>query len=239
MVWAALISFVIGNQSCGDANSKQIIKTEIVSNDNQNVGQQSNQNSDSIVVAPMFIHGEGIGVFGCVVIMPPVFINEADAKQIILNEFKKANLNFENKYSDNIPVSRKLEKYEYSNSDWKKIDTLETSDLSLDGYCKELNFAFEFVSSEDYEKFANSDEGLSSVAHENYINAAENIRKALKKNNKVNSVIFYEPLPRINRNENLNYDEYEKIGRQKSEEQLKLQVADFINWLKKEKFIKN
>src|ERR1035438_3198523 len=37
-------------------------------------------------VAPLFIHGEGRGAFGCVATNPPIFLSEDEAKQVIREE---------------------------------------------------------------------------------------------------------------------------------------------------------
>ena len=42
------------------------------------------------IVAPIFVHGEGRGAVGCVVVNPPVFLSEQDAMQVIREELKKA-----------------------------------------------------------------------------------------------------------------------------------------------------
>ena len=248
VVCAALISFALGSQSCNSSDSKSAVKTEITANDKQNLSRQKNQTSDTATIAPLFSHGEGIGSFGCIVVAPPVFINESDARQIIINELKKENLNFDNQYNENIPIERKLTRYISSFKEYKKEDKIETNNLTFDGYNKELNFAFEFVSSEDYNTCADMIEVISTASTINCKNAAENIRKNLITLNKVNAVVFYEPLPNaadLSDNyeryafEKNNYKEALKKRKQKAEELLKQQVADFISWLKTEKLIQN
>src|SRR5262245_60227235 len=43
----------------------------------------------------VFEHGEGRGAFGCVAVAPPAFLTEADARQVILEEFAKVGVRFE------------------------------------------------------------------------------------------------------------------------------------------------
>ncbi|XHR27970.1 MAG: hypothetical protein ACFUZC_18825 [Chthoniobacteraceae bacterium] len=45
-------------------------------------------------VAPLFAHGKGQGAFGCVVVTPPVFLTEAEAREVIEEEAKKAGVDF-------------------------------------------------------------------------------------------------------------------------------------------------
>jgi hypothetical protein len=46
--------------------------------------------SKPAVVAPIFEHGEGRGATGCIVVNPPVFLSEQDAMQVIREELRKA-----------------------------------------------------------------------------------------------------------------------------------------------------
>lgn len=59
--------------------------------------EQSTAKADdkpTLRVAPIFEHGEGQGAFGCVAIAPPVFLTEAEAREVIEDEAKKAGVEF-------------------------------------------------------------------------------------------------------------------------------------------------
>ncbi len=45
-------------------------------------------------VAPVFKHGDGAGSFGCVAINPPVFLSEDEARKVIVEEAKRAGIEF-------------------------------------------------------------------------------------------------------------------------------------------------
>ena len=45
-------------------------------------------------IAPLFVHGEGRGSFGCEAVNPPVFLSEAEARQVIQEEARRAGLEF-------------------------------------------------------------------------------------------------------------------------------------------------
>ena len=49
------------------------------------------------IVAPIFVHGDGRGSYGCEVVSPPVYLSEAEAFQIIQDEAQKAGIQFVSK----------------------------------------------------------------------------------------------------------------------------------------------
>src|ERR1035437_4685755 len=77
IVWATLLSFAASSLSC-NFNHKPIKNQLELSKDHHDLPIKDSIKvklpATSMFVAPLFQHGEGIGVFGCVVMMPPVFI---------------------------------------------------------------------------------------------------------------------------------------------------------------------
>ena len=124
---------------------------------------------------------------------------------------------------------------------WEKVkgkyntrDTVESHELKFDGYNKELNFAFCFVSKEKYRTFSDYEPENSSVSHEDYIKTAEKLRTAISKTNAMNAVIFYEPIPYPNRKDRSarsDWDQWKTEGKKVAIDSLKAQVADFARWL--------
>lgn len=55
---------------------------------------RADENKPALRVAPIFEHGKGQGAFGCVVANPPVFLTEAEAREVIEEEAKKAGVEF-------------------------------------------------------------------------------------------------------------------------------------------------
>src|SRR5450759_3640970 len=43
-------------------------------------------------VAPVFEHGKGVGSFGCIAVNPPIFLSEDEARQVIVEEAKRAGI---------------------------------------------------------------------------------------------------------------------------------------------------
>ena len=94
--------------------------------------------------APVFVHGDGVGASGCVMIAPPVYLSEEDALNIIFTELKKEGLSFKDEYKgDSIKIVREKIDYNYDEniSNWEDryVKSKETKNLYPDAYNKELN----------------------------------------------------------------------------------------------------
>lgn len=200
-------------------------------------------NPDTSKAAPVFVHGDGVGAGGCVMIAPPVYLSEEDALDIIITELKKEGLTFDDKYDgDSIKIIREKVDYNYDEnvSNWEDryVKSKETKNLYPDAYNKELNLIIEFVSFGDYSAYGDEEIEMSSVSDYPIIDAANKIQKAFKEQGGANSVVFYDPVGWGDRENYSDWYELEKDGRKKAVEMLKLQVADFIEWLKKEDLLK-
>lgn len=224
------VNLISNEQIINDASLKPVLQNKV----NERI-------KDSSLVAPIFIHGDGVGVSGCVMIAPPVYLSEEDAMKIILNELKKKGISFNDKFTgDSINIKQK--KVHYKNNPKKNENPVyfsdETSKFYPDAYNKELNMILEFVSFKDYFKFGDEEPEWSSVSDYYIKTAAEKIRNTIKKQNKYNAVIFYDPVGWGDRDESSDWDQMEKSGRKKAIDSLKFQVNDFIEWLKKQEFNK-
>jgi hypothetical protein len=201
--------------------------------------QTTIQSQDSVRIAPIFAQGNGAGATGCVVMSPPVFISEDEARKIIFDALSAEGIAFDTidcpeiKFKAN-PIANDC----YVDDDTKKVSKAKVK-LKMDGFNKELNLAIQFVSADDYYKFRSDDGCFSSVQGYDTKQAAEIIREELNSNGKTNAVIFYDPITRIDFNEDENWDKMEKAAKEEAEKMLLAQVADFIEWFKKENFIKN
>ena len=193
-------------------------------------------------IAPVFVHGDGTGAAGCIVMSPPVFMSEESARKIIENELGKHNISIQTNDKEIEDVKIKAVCLS-SNSDWNIIDEkavgLKTSDLlnklTIDGYNKKYNTGYVFVSIKDYDKLTKS-QYLSTVTEWYLKNLAYYIRDNLKKANKMNAVVFYDPSVLIDFS---NYDRSQRDKARKkslkeSKKLLRQQVRDFISWGKKE-----
>jgi len=106
-------------------------------------------------VAPLFIHGEGKGAYGCMVTNPPMFLTEGDAREVIETEMKKAGLQFpEAKFAHtianvDIPIT-----YIYPPDETeKKEPKTRKGMLSLTGYNSKKQIGYVFISVDDIKKW--------------------------------------------------------------------------------------
>lgn len=208
--------------------------------------------TNDIRVAPIFIHGDGRGSFGCVVVNPPVFLSEDEARQIVQDEAKKAGITF---IADNstikdadIPVTSFSAFDNDEQVEKDKKSSKEKKDLVLDGYDEKLNIGYEFISEKDYDEWVDDEEEWSTASDYDLIKTAERLIGGLNQTKiKNESVIgvFYEPgasMPksRLDTYRELKtekeiddyFDAREKVAKELCEKQLREQVRDFIGWLK-------
>jgi hypothetical protein len=192
-------------------------------------------------VAPIFIHGDGSGASGCLVMSSPVFISEKEAKSIILEEFRKEKIEFD---TTNCPtVKFKLKKWISTKDNKGKISKMDV-EHRLDGYNKTLNIAFDYISIDDYNKLEEASETWSSVSDYSTKERAEFVRKGILKNDQYNAVVFYDPIVQrdfsffIEDSTKRQQEKEEKSPQEQAKENLIAQVSDFIIWAKKEGLIK-
>lgn len=200
-------------------------------------GQVSVRDHDPVKIAPIFAHGDGSGATGCIVMSPPVFISEDEAREIIFNALSAEGIAFD---TTDCPVI-KFKALPIANDCFGDNDTTNVPDVNvefrMDGYNKELNLAIQYVSADDYYKFRSDDGCWSSVQGFDTKRAAEIIRKELNANGKTNTVVFYDPMPSVNFEDNEGWEKSQKEAKKKASKQLLAQVTDFIKWIKKENFI--
>ena len=176
---------------------------------------------------------------GCVMIAPPVYLSEADAMKIIFEELKKEGLTFEDKYKgDSLSIEFKKLVFSEDTTIRNYVDrfshTTKKRNLYPDAYNEKLNLLIQYVSFEDYEKYGDQEIPWSSVYTFEIKKAAQKIRKAYLEEAQHGAVVFYDPVGRTERKYRGNWKKMEKSGRENAVKMLKLQVADFIEWLKKE-----
>lgn len=202
--WALSLYFLTSNNSKTNVTDK--IQTEIVPKEVKPdaLPAEETTNENPVAIAPVFVHGNGTGSWGCVVINPPAFMNEADARYIIEEELAKEGIFFDKKdvIVDEIVFERNYENLRYRLNELdddensfdhfisnkrEKVDT-----LVIDGYCSKLNLAYEYITADDEIKLGGEISG-SSVSSYDTKKAAENLREKLKEYGKINAVVFYDP----------------------------------------------
>lgn len=262
IVAGALAVFLLSNSNNTESKNKNP-KPEIFfiknleENSQKDIKNISEKNIPSI--APIFIHGDGRGAIGCVVINPPAFLSEEEARYIIESELKKEDIIFDKK-------NYKLDDVVFTRDEGYRKNEADT--VVMDGYSSKYNIAYEFVSADDYHNFG-GEYSISTVQSYDVVKAAENLRDKMKEYGKVNTVIFYDPMARQDNKEAKNetyskestinnledednidegtkdkdelyysYNNQIKEYKKASIELLKQQVHDFIEWVKKENLLK-
>jgi hypothetical protein len=210
-----------------------------------------------ITVAPVFKHGEGRGAIGCIVVSPPVFLSEEEGMQILREELAKhgiklkagsplAGVRIPARLEERKLVDKGKGKREYQEELVEVPDSAKP--LRLGGIDANKKIAVEFISKKGYHDFGGVLSG-STVQSYDFKGVAEYVTAQVKKQGKdqVFVGVFYDPLTNIpsslskkvddEDDRKLSWEERQKRGKKKSQDQLRLQAQDFIAWLKKQKAI--
>lgn len=191
--------------------------------------------------APLFIHGEGRGSFGCVSVAPPAFLSEEEAFSVIEEEAKREGIVFTKGglTLKNIMVPKTDTYYDQDNN--SKVKS-QKGDITLDGIDESKNVSFEFVSKEDIETWADRNTGrYSSVETFKFLDTAEALVKGMEDNTGSMTVAtFYDPHYKFDAQNiqdiiNENKDDYKAMEEKLKEivkGDLREQVRDFLSWLK-------
>lgn len=199
-----------------------------------------NSNNPTECVAPIFEHGDGTGSFGCDSVAPPAFLSEEEAYQIIRDEAMKRGIYLERTNEllkdIQIPVTYMFPLNHIPNPDNPDefipvypSKTKNAGNLALDGYQESKKIGFEFVSVDDFKGWQEKSDTWASVEEYKVLDAAKTLREGIaeKTNNKYIGV-FYDPIADVDFSTADSYDKMKKS----SEELLRQQIADFIEWLK-------
>ncbi len=189
-------------------------------------GQKKNlTNKYSARIAPIFEHGSGKGFMGQR--GGTKYLSYTEAMDIINEELLKEGIIFNDKYEgDSLKIEKEIIKIKVQMN--SPIDEFDTTIVELPfypiSYNKELSMILVFVDINACKKYENSSEDIISWSGGDYEikDVAKKIRTSLQKNGKYNAVVFYDPVYRYSN------EKPDAIM------ELKLQVSDFIEWLKKE-----
>ncbi|MDP4183245.1 MAG: hypothetical protein Q8942_19420 [Bacillota bacterium] len=190
----------------------------------------NNANEANKLIPPIFVHGDGRGSFGCVSVSPPVFLSEEEAYQVICEEAKSYGIEF---IKDSIVIKDTYIPKTYIYVDVKGNGIgKDKGNLTVDGFDKNKKIGFEFVSKDDFIKWSVEQKCISTAENYNLIDAAKVLREGLaKKPDEASIGVFYDPVSK------LLYDKEGKIQTLQGIEELKLQVRDFLSWLKAQQII--
>lgn len=172
-------------------------------------------------VAPIFVHGDGQGTFGCGATNPPVFLSEDEARKVIIDEAKRAGISFapDSKTVEGVQLPtlerRAVNAGTRAGASGNKLHSFQTKPekvtnlhsfqakpgkftkprpIVLDGFDRKCDIAFEYVSSQDFNDWKMS-ERLSSVHRYDLRDAADKLRNAIVQTESAGTYgVFYDPL---------------------------------------------
>lgn len=148
-------------------------------------------------VAPIFEHGEGRGAMGCVMIVPPVFLSEEEALQIIQEELSKANveLPIQDFRIHGVDIQKKREIRPKSATE---VENLNKTPYFCDIANASQGIAIEFVSQEEYFDLGGiKNEWISSQDYDFKEIASQLAKQVKMKAKNLHFGCFYDPFTRI------------------------------------------
>lgn len=194
LVGASLGFFVLSANGCLHSNNSAVKKSfeTIYNNNHDSIGTKeivngNESNKESFTIAPIFIHGDGRGAFGCIMINAPRYISEKDALELIYNEFKNHGI-----------------KLEYKKEKVSK-QGLYAGPIVSNLFSEELNLGVLFIGLYSPRYYgAELGDGSSSVSAFDTKLCSETLQNHIRQSIKTNVVIFYD-----------SFDEYSKENLEK------------------------
>jgi hypothetical protein len=204
---------------------------------------------ETMVVAPLFEHGEGRGATGCVVVAPPVFLSEQEALTIVREELARHGiaLGQSSLELDEVRIAEQQTSYEYNPTGEHRVQTTEVSGtrrpLELDAVAPKQHVAVEIVSHESYFAQGGAHSGTTVQGYD-LKEVAAALSKTLQQKGKqpLYVGVFYDPVQTIdfrkldrsgsNEERMSQYRAEQAKQRDASAEQLRAQVRDFASWLR-------
>jgi len=193
--------------------------------------------------APVFLHGEGHGSFGCVAVNPPLFLSEDEAREVIMQElqrppYPKLKMTADGRTLADFPVP------ETSDQAWHdeklKLGT-KKQDLALDGWDAKHNIGYEYVSEADFKAWTKRGGMMSTVSVFDMANTAKRLQASIAAVKPEGTIaVFYDPMigyqdaQRDEKDGNRDWQQRQDDARMIARYVLRLQVRDFIAWLKAE-----
>ena len=109
-------------------------------------------------VAPVAEHGDGIGSYGCEVMVPPVFLSEAEAVQAVRDELAVAGVT--GLAEGEVFRDVKVAPIPWDECEWRFGDPEWKDPFEADFYGARSEFAIEVLTEADHEDLATEDSGL-------------------------------------------------------------------------------
>jgi hypothetical protein len=196
--------------------------------------------TDSIhFVSPVFEHGQGIGAWGCVMIAPPVFLSEDEARQTIIHEFSNSGIELTSDSTlDKVLYfnkSDKIKSFDNSAKNYYLKDTTISSELKYIAVNKEYNLGVVFIGNYNYNNYKQYDnsntENTFDGEFQNYKTISRNISNFLT-STKVNVIVLYEPANHYTGKNNVSKSKRKELITDSSKDSIRTQIQDFFKWLK-------
>ena len=182
--------------------------------------QQGGGKSTASRVAPIFKHGSGRGTFAGKTLTPPMSLSEGEARQIVVEEAKRAGITLS---PDSRTVEVGLPK------GYNKQRKLVKTSIKLDGTDTRRSISYEYVSEADVRQWNTSMMWPMGTA--------QSLRNGLKTAGPAGVyAVFYDPTDRgpvvMNKKGQFDSAGYKKKALAACRQDLRAQVRDFIKWLK-------
>jgi hypothetical protein len=223
---AGAVAIFLAANSCTKAGEKQLPAS-----------------SGAAIVAPIFEHGEGRGVTGCVAVSPPVFLSEEEALQVIVEELTNAGVQVTGSdvVLEGVTIPQHIETYRRVGDTFEeKVEEIPgTEPLSLDIKDDKHRIGVEFISESDHFKLGGAMSVSTAQAYD-FKQVARGVAKAVGQKGKgIYFGAFYDPLPEVDwkslrseKNWEKRWEAAETQAGAEAKRLLRQQVQDFIGWLK-------
>lgn len=203
-------------------------------------------------VAPVFEHGTGSGSFGCVAVNPPIFLSEGDARQVIIEEAKRAGIRF----SPNgrtlkditMPTDGTLARVDdgKGGAKWEPKFGTQVISIPIDGLEQKRNIAFEYISEQDLKDLRTGTTNFGTAGSQTTIGTAKALAEGIGKTKPGGTYgVFYDPAigwsDAREKAKPLDYSspdwqarnaKIKSAANEMAREELRKQVQDFVKWLK-------
>lgn len=175
---------------------------------------------------PVFVHGMGRGSYGCESVAPPVFLSEEEALQVIREEAAAQGIAFQ----ESLTISGTFPATSLDPMPDQPATATFDGDITLDGYSSTLKIGIEFVSQQDVADWAKPDDVMATVETYDMLDTAQRLSDTAP-----GVAVFYDPSSN-------DWEEFEDVydyqeaayvaaQKEKSIEDLRAQVRDFLQWL--------
>jgi hypothetical protein len=199
-------------------------------------------------VAPVFDHGSGRGALGCVMVVPPAFLSEEEALQIISETLAEHGLTASASTAPLSGVKFKGHRTNPGAVTYRDLYSPATTPLVPDFFDSDKNVAIEFVSTADYFELGGEISDMSVQGYDLKEIAKITAETVNQKGSGVYFGALYDPVAQVKfdeqypKHDSPDYDAeveaFQKKGREavaaakeESKELLREQVKDFVDWL--------